>query len=423
MLAHETSVLLMSLIFIIGYFFITIEHFTKVNKATVALLMAIACWAVQFKDTAITGSENSAFLGEHLANISQVVFFILGALTVVETISVHQGFRVISDMIKVHSKRALLWTVGLITFFLSAVLDNLTTTIVMVTLLQKLLPKSQDRYIIGAGIVIAANAGGAWTPIGDVTTTMLWIGGQISSFAVMKSLFIPSVVSAVAALGCLSCMLKGNFEKSTDHLENKAMEPYGKLIFMLGLGVLVFVPVFKALTGLPPFMGILFGLGILWLITDLLHRHYDERKHLRVPDVLSRIDLSGVLFFFAILLCIDALDSSGALKQLALYLERTVGNLNVIALIIGVASAIVDNVPLVAATMSMYDLSVLPQDHFFWHLIAYTAGTGGSMLIIGSAAGIVFMGLEKVDFFWYLKRISLAATVGYFAGAAVLLYF
>lgn len=406
----------MSLLFFVGYFFITIEHYTKVNKSTCALLMAIACWIVQFASMDASHEESMQFLGEHVSSISQVIFFLLGALTVVETINQHKGFKIISDAISVNSKRALLWTIGLLTFFLSGVLDNLTTTIVMISLLQKLLPEGEDRLIIGGGVVIAANAGGAWTPIGDVTTTMLWIGGQLSTFQVMKELFFSSFASAAIALGCLSTMLKGSFEKPILLNEEKPLEPYGKLVFYLGIGSLVFVPFFKALTGLPPFMGMLFALGMLWLTTDLLHRHYVERYHLRIPHVLTKIDLSGTLFFLGILLCIDALETAGILTDLAHFLEHSLGNLSVIAVLIGLASAVVDNVPLVAATMSMYDLSQIPQDSSFWQLIAYCAGTGGSILIIGSAAGVVFMGLEKVDFLWYVKRISLSAAIGYFVG-------
>lgn len=416
MISHQTSTILMTLFFIVGYFFITIEHYTKVNKSTCALLMAVACWIVQFAALDFTHDESMQFLGEHLSSISQVIFFLLGALTVVETINQHKGFRIISDAISVNSKRALMWTMGLLTFFLSGVLDNLTTTIVMVSLLQKLLPEGEDRLIIGGAVVIAANAGGAWTPIGDVTTTMLWIGGQLSTFQVMKELFLPSFACAGAALLCLSTLLKGGFEKPALASNEKPLEPYGKLIFYLGIGSLIFVPFFKAATGLPPFMGMLLALGLLWLITDLLHRHYSERYHLRIPHVLTKIDLSGTLFFLGILLCIDALESAGILSDLAHFLESSIGNLSLIAVLIGLASAVVDNVPLVAAAMSMYDLAKIPQDSSFWQMIAYCAGTGGSILIIGSAAGVVFMGLEKVDFLWYVKRISLSAAVGYFIG-------
>lgn len=413
----------MTVVFIIGYFFITIEHITHINKTTVALLMAVICWIIQFANPHWTGKANMGFLGEHLTNISQVVFFLLGALTVVEIINMHKGFRIISDCINVRSKRLLLWVLGGITFFLSAVLDNLTTTIVVISLLKKLIDDRQDRLLIGGALVIAANAGGAWTPIGDVTTTMLWIGGQVSTIPIMWSLLLPSIACMVAAFAIVSFKVKGDFEESKHHVHDAHVEPLGEFIFFLGIGLLVFVPVFKMLTGLPPFMGILFALSILWLVTDIVHCKYPDREHLRVPFVLSRIDLSSTLFFLGILLCIDALDSAKILHQVALSLEKLLGNPVWIATLIGLASAIVDNVPLVAASMGMYSLSDFPPDSTFWQLVAYCAGTGGSILIIGSAAGVVFMGLEKADFFWYMKRISIPALVGYFAGIACYLLF
>ena len=405
----------MIIVFCIGYFLITIEHITAINKATIALMMAIICWVLQFARPHWKGEENLAFLGEHLANISQVVFFLLGALAIVELINLHKGFKVISENIGIRSKRKLLWTIGFITFFLSAVLDNLTTTIVMVSLLVKLVDKSNDRLLIGGGIVIAANAGGAWTPIGDVTTTMLWIGGEISTLHVLKALFIPSMVCMVVSFLILSLMLKGDFEVKELDEKDKQMEPMGTFIFFLGLACLIFVPIFKVLTGMPPFMGILFGLSVMWLATDIIHRS-ENRAHLTMTNVLARIDLASVLFFLGILLAIDALETAQLLKMLADWFNKAVGNTAIIATLIGLASAVVDNVPLVAATMGMYDLTTYPTDHSFWMLIAYCAGTGGSILIIGSAAGVVFMGLEKADFFWYLKRISIPAAGGYFAG-------
>lgn len=412
----------MSIVFIIGYVFITIEHITHVNKTTVALLMAVICWIIQFSDPHWTGKENIGFLGEHLTNISQVVFFLIGALTVVEIINMHKGFNIISDCITVNSKRTLLWILGGLAFFLSAILDNLTTTIVVISLLKKLVDDRDDRLLIGGALVVAANAGGAWTPIGDVTTTMLWIGGQISTMEIMRSLIIPSILCMVASFCIFSYMIKGKFPPDNFHLQEH-VEPLGKFIFFLGTGLLVFVPIFKMLTGLPPFMGILFALSILWLVTDIVHRKYPEREHLRVPYVLTKVDLSGTLFFLGILLCIDALDSAQILQQVAVWFDHHIAEPAWIAIIIGLASAIVDNVPLVAASMGMYSTKVFPPDSTFWKLIAYCAGTGGSILIIGSAAGVVFMGLEKVDFFWYLKKVSLAALVGYFAGIAWFMFF
>lgn len=407
---------LMIVVFVIGYAFITFEHWTRINKATVALLMAVVCWLLQFLDTNWTMDSSSGFLGHHLANISQVVFFLLGALTIVEIINVHKGFNIITRYIRFQSLNQLLWLICLLTFFLSAILDNLTTTIVMVSILAKLIKPSESRLLIGGGIVIAANAGGAWTPIGDVTTTMLWIGGQISTLNVMKELFVPSFVCMIVALLVLSFWLRGKPAHTNESSLEAEVEPHGTFIFYLGLGLLMSVPFIKITTGLPPFMAMLLALGILWLVTDILHRDDSEREHLKVQHVLTRIDLASALFFLGILLCIDALDSAQILRRLAVWMDSSIGNPFWIATYIGLASAVVDNVPLVAATQGMYSLAQFPTDHSFWQLIAYCAGTGGSILIVGSAAGVVFMSLEKVDFIWYLKRISLAAALGYFAG-------
>lgn len=419
--ALNSYTICMIIVFVVGYILITLEHIIKINKTTIALLMAIICWILQFANRYgnVTHQENLGYLSVHVANISQVIFFLLGALSVVELINAHQGFKIISDVIQVQSKKKMLWVLGVITFFLSAVLDNLTTTIVMVSLVQKLIENREDRLLIGGGIVIAANAGGAWTPIGDVTTTMLWIGGQVTSAAIIKGLFLPSFTCFITSFFVISWMLKGQFDYEKISKNNQEIEPLGQMIFFLGIAALVFVPVFKMLTGLPPFMGILFGLGVLWLVTDIVHSGDARREHLRVPHVFTKIDLSGVLFFFGILLCINALETAQLLEKLAHWLDRNIGSPSAIATMIGIASAVVDNVPLVAASMGMYSLKQFPPDSSFWQLIAYCAGTGGSMLIIGSAAGVVFMGLEKVDFFWYLKRISFAALVGYFVGIGV----
>ncbi|MEI8124786.1 MAG: sodium:proton antiporter NhaD [Parachlamydiaceae bacterium] len=411
----------MILVFIIGYVCITIEHLIHVNKATTALLMGIICWVIQFLYGSTECGGALPCLQEHIAEISQIVFFLIGALAIVELISAHNGFAIIANAIDFRSKRSLLWVVGLIAFFLSAILDNLTTTIVMVTLIGKLIDKGEDRLMLGGAVVIAANAGGAWTPIGDVTTTMLWVGGQISTLNVMRHLFFPSVMTLVASFAVLSLMLKGSFKPKEVHLEGNKVEPRGKLILFLGVACLVFVPIFKVLTGLPPFMGVLFGVGVLWLITDILHRNHGDRDHLRIPSVMTKVDFSSILFFLGILLAIDALDTAGVLKKLALSLDALFTHPAYLATLIGLASAVVDNVPLVAATMGMYTMTQYPVDDSFWQLIAYCAGTGGSILIIGSAAGVVFMGLEKVNFIWYCKKISLAALVGYFAGIALYL--
>lgn len=414
--------ILIVLFFSLGYFFITIEHFTNINKTSIAILMAIICWTIQFADPSFSGQEKIGFLGEHLIGVSQIIFFLLGALTIVETINAHQGFRIITDLITVRSKRILLWIIGFLTFFLSAILDNLTTTIVMVSLIQKLIDDPKDRLLIGGGIVIAANAGGAWTPIGDVTTTMLWIGGQISAFETMRQLLVPSLICMICSFLIINFMLHGDFERKKMHIKEQWIEPKGRLIFFLGIGLLIFVPIFKSITNLPPYMGILFAVSILWIVTDIIHQKFPDREHLKLPYVLTKIDISGILFFLGILLAVDSLESANVLKKLAVWLNQNIANTTLIATLIGIISAVIDNVPLVAATMGMYeDLSQYPTDSPFWQLIAYCAGTGGSLLIIGSAAGVVFMGLEEVDFFWYIKKISLAALVGYFAGIGIYL--
>lgn len=409
------------IVFIIGYAAITLEHFIKINKATSALLMSILTWAILFQTPFCEDKSNLTCFLEQFGDISQVIFFLLGALAIVEMINSHHGFSLISQWISVSSKRKLLWLVSFIAFFLSAVLDNLTTTIVMITLLRKLMAKSEERLIIGGAIVIAANAGGAWTPIGDVTTTMLWIGEQLTPYSIMKDLFIPSVICLVVSLLVLTPMVRGNQQPLA--IKSESIEPYGKTIFALGIGALIFVPIFKMLTGLPPFMGILLGVSILWIFTDYIHGSTDEKNHLKMPGVLTKIDFPSILFFLGILLCVDSLNMANILKNTAFWLDQHVGNVPLIATFIGLLSAIVDNVPLVAAAMRMYPLSQHPVDSPFWQLVAYCAGTGGSILVIGSAAGVVYMGIEKVDFFWYLKRISFAALAGYLAGIAVYLFF
>lgn len=409
-------------VFVIGYFLITIESYTRIDKATIALLMGTVCWVIQYMTVVPECGSSLTCLGEHINNISQIVFFLLGALAIVEIINVHNGFSIIVDNIHMRSKRQLLWVLGFISFFLSSVLDNLTTTIVMITLLRKLVDDSEERLMIGAAVVIAANAGGAWTPIGDVTTTMLWIGGQVSTLNIMRELFLPSFACLLVALGAMTFMLKGDFAPRRINGEMEKLEPFGNVVFFLAIGILISVPVFKILTGLPPFMGILFGLSILWLVTDLLHRGYHDRSHLRMFSVLSKIDLSSLLFFLGILLTIDALDSALVLERLAKWMDQTVSSTTLIGTAIGLASAVIDNVPLVAGAMGMYNLSQHPTDSYFWNLVAFCAGTGGSILIIGSAAGVVFMGMEKVNFMWYMKRISLPALLGYLAGILVYVF-
>ncbi len=404
-------------IFTLGYLMIIFEHQIGINKATSALLMAIGCWIFQFADKA-GGADNVVHLSEHLADVSQVVLFLLGAVTIVETISSHGGFSIIADFVRVSSKRACLCLVAILSFFLSSVLDNLTSTIVMVVLLRRIITHTQDRIIFGSAVVIAANAGGAWTPIGDVTTTMLWLGGQVTTVPLIKQLFLPSIACLVVSVGALCFSVRGKIQ--SDVVQRAAVEHKGELVLVCGVLSLVFVPIFKMLTGLPPFMGILFSLSFMWLLTDFLHRPV-ERNHLRVISMFQKVDLSSIFFFLGILLSVGALETAGVLKNLSIWIDGEVPSKTVVAFLIGAASAVVDNVPLVAATMGMYDMSTFGPDHPFWLLIAFCAGTGGSMLIIGSAAGVAFMSLEKVTFFSYFRRAALPAALGYIAGIGVYL--
>ncbi|XP_054785449.1 sodium/proton antiporter 2 isoform X1 [Prosopis cineraria] len=414
--------LAMALLFGIGYTGIIFEESLAFNKTGVGLLMAVSLWVIRSigaPSTDIAVSE----LTHASAEVSEIVFFLLGAMTIVEIVDAHQGFKLVTDIITTRKPRLLLWVIGFVTFFLSAVLDNLTSTIVMVSLLRKLVPPSEYRKILGGVVVIAANAGGAWTPIGDVTTTMLWIHGHVSTLPTMKGLFVPSAISLALPLALLSLTseVNGKGRDSPTVLASEQMGPRGQLVFSVGIGALVFVPVFKALTGLPPYMGMLLGLGVLWILTDAIHYGESERQKLKVPQALSRIDTQGALFFLGILLSVSSLEAAGILREIANYLDAHIPNVELIASAIGVISAIIDNVPLVAATMGMYDLSSFPQDSEFWQMVAFCAGTGGSMLVIGSAAGVAFMGMEKVDFFWYLRKISGFAFAGYAAGIAAYL--
>lgn len=407
------------LTFILGYFFITIEHITHINKATVALLMSVTLWAIVYAFGAAPSDKIHNEFIEHVSNSAQVVLFLLGALGIVEVISAHHGFDVITKVVRQQNPYSLLWTLGIITFFLSSVLDNLTTTIVMVTLAQKIIKNREQLLLMGSGIVIAANAGGAWSPIGDVTTTMLWIGGNITTLPTMRDLFLPSIICTIVAFACLHYLLpKERISKELQSKVHTGVYKYGPYIFTLGIGTLIFVPILRYFTGLPPFMGVMFGLGVMWLITDILHKNDERHVHLRMPAALSRTDLSTCLFFLGILLSIQALESEGILASLANVLNTYIGHPDFIAVAIGIISAIIDNVPLVAGSMGMYSISEFPPDSNFWQLIAYCAGTGGSILIIGSAAGVAFMGMEKATFGWYLKKVSIPAALGYFAGVA-----
>jgi NhaD family Na+/H+ antiporter len=413
---------LILIIFVLGYAAIILEHSIKVNKSAVALFIAVVCWAFYFLSSRQPLQEDLQKFSEHLANVAQIIFFLMGAMALVELIDSHRGFKIVTDLIQTRSRLKMLWIIAPVSFFLSSVLDNLTTTILMVSLLRKLIPEKGDRILLGCIVVIAANAGGAWTPIGDVTTTMLWINGQLSTLPVMKSLFLPSIFSLLIPLIFYSFFMKGSYDVSKTLQEAKP-EYGGYLVFTLGILGLIFVPIFKALTGLPPFMGIMIALAVLWLVTDLLHHRVEQRQHLTVSHILTRIDTSGILFFLGILLTVNALETAGILGDLATWLSNEVKSFTLIATLIGLFSAVIDNVPLVAATMGMYPLTQFPMNDTLWHMIAYAAGTGGSILIIGSSAGVAFMGLEKVDFVTYIKKASLPALIGFFAGLGVYLLF
>jgi Na+/H+ antiporter NhaD/arsenite permease-like protein len=441
---------LMALVFVLGYLCIALEHPLKIDKAASALLTAVIAWTllVLGADSLLPLAAehgNGAVAGElrhHLGEISEILFFLMGAMTIVELIDAHEGFKVITDRIRTSKRVHLLWLVGLITFFLSSVLDNLATTIVMISLLRKLIADKHERWFYAGIVVIAANSGGAWSPIGDVTTTMLWIGEQVTASGIIVGLFLPSLVCLLVPLIVMSFLLKGEVTpprlKESAESRRDPTTPFERnLVFCLGLGALIFVPVFKTLTGLPPYMGILFGLGLLWVTTEIIHRskNSEDKDPLSVVGVLRRIDITSVLFFLGILLAVSALSSAGHLTQVAALLKDGLGNVYSIAISIGMLSAVVDNVPMVAGAMKMYPL-VSPEalaaasaseqswlgnfvvDGNFWEMLAYCAGTGGSCLIIGSAAGVAAMGMEKINFIWYLKKITGLALLGYLAGAA-----
>lgn len=420
-LISAVMVWLIILIFVLGYAAITLEHTIHLNKAASALVAGVLCWTV----LVLTVPDRETVLHDleaHLGEVSGILFFLLGAMVIVELIDAHDGFDLITERIRTTDIRRLLWLVCGITFFLSAVLDNLATTIVMVSLLRKLIDDREQRLLFVGMVVIAANAGGAWSPLGDVTTTMLWIGGQITPGNIVKMLLLPSLVCLVVPLTILSLRLKGHIStpEVAHGTSSGATSLEKNIVFSVGVGALLFVPVFKTVTHLPPFMGMLLCLGILWIVTEMIHsgKNEAEKGLLSVNHALRKIDTPSILFFLGILIAISALQSVGVLGTLAGWLDRTVGNITAIGIIIGFLSAVLDNVPLVAATQGMYSLEQYPTDHYFWEFLAYCAGTGGSALIIGSAAGVAAMGMEKIDFFWYVKRITGWAVLGYLAGAA-----
>lgn len=428
------------LVFIIGYALIAFEHPLKLDKAATALLTGVICWLIllfgaeqmpSFSEMAGALPDHRTFINhslfEHLGKISEILFFLLGAMTIVELVDVHDGFRVITDRITTANRVKLLWVISWITFFLSAGLDNLTTSIIMCALLRRIIKKRDNVWLFGGFVIIAANSGGAWSPIGDVTTIMLWIGGQVTSLNIIQATFLASVASLLIPLLFASFYLKRDKAEleqlSEDEMKKERITtPFEqKLMFSLGGLALLSVPVFKAVTHMPPYMGILLSVGVLWYVTEMIHRGKpaEHRHDFSVATMLHRIDTPSILFFLGILLAVGSLDTSGHLNMMAEVLNENFGNIYLINTFIGLLSAIVDNVPLVAACMGMYDLTVFPPDHDFWELLAYCAGTGGSILIIGSAAGVASMGILKIDFLWYLKRISLYALVGYLAGIAV----
>ena len=453
--------ILMVVIFVLGYIAIAFEHPLKVDKAASALILGTLCWVAY-----MFGAENILSLGyshswkefqslypavhgveaihefivdfeiiRHLGDISEILFFLLAAMTIVEFVDQHQGFKVITDKINTTNKIKLLWLLSFLTFFMSALLDNLTTTIVMVALLRKLISDRKTRWFFASMVVLAANAGGAWSPIGDVTTIMLWIGGQITAARIIEGVFIPSLVCMVVPLAILSFTMKGDVVRPKLNLNEKEFTLASERLLMLVLGIsgLLFVPIFKTVTHLPPYMGMLLSLGVIWVASEVIHRNKPEevKSKLKITAVLRKVDTPTVLFFLGILSAVAALQSAGHLSLLSLFLDQKLGNVNMIALSIGGLSSIVDNVPLVAGAMGMYPISdpgttgylaSFTQDGVFWEFLAYTAGTGGSMLIIGSAAGVAAMGLEKIDFIWYLRNISWLALIGYLAGSAVYIF-
>lgn len=411
------------IIFVLGYIAIAFEHPLKLNKAASALITGVLCWTIYLIQSDSTDAAGAELL-HHMGEISSILFFLLGAMTVVELIDSHNGFDIIKEKITTTSKSRLLLTVTIITFFLSALLDNLTTAIVMTSLCARLLNEKEDRLWFAGMIVIAANAGGAWSPLGDVTTTMLWIGGQITPLNIMKELILPSIAVCILPALIIAFKFRGKKIAAVQIPVRTGKEKReGKIILFAGVGFLIFVPIFKTLTHLPPFMGMLLALGLMWVITTLIHKEKETvlAEKYSVTHALQKVDTPSILFFLGILLAVSALQSFGVLKEMANGLNGTLKNDYLIGSALGLLSAVVDNVPLVAASQGMYDLSTYPTDHHFWEFLALTTGTGGSAIIIGSAAGVAVMGIEKVEFMWYLKKISWLALIGFMAGIAVFL--
>ena len=423
--------ILIAVVFVLGYLAIALEHPLHINKAASALVTGVLIWVMLMlgREGLLTAGEHSDpegivhLLLEHLGDISSILFFLLGAMTVVELIDAHEGFRVITDKITGTNKVTLMWMLAIITFFLSAALDNMTTAIVMSALLRKIIKDKNDLWTFAGMVIIAANAGGAWSPIGDVTTIMLWIGGQVTAMNIIAKLILPSLVCLVLPLIWFTFTFKGTIQRpeaeADENKNHKAVTPgQQKLVFILGLCALLGVPLFKTYTHLPPYMGILLGLGILWIVTEIMHKNSIEtdKGHLMVTSVLRRVDVPSVLFFLGILTAVSGLQVAGHLTDMAHLLDEKLGNMYAINTVIGLLSSIVDNVPLVAASMGMYPMTQFHVDHPFWELLAYCAGTGGSILIIGSAAGVATMGILGIDFLWYFRKIAFPAALGYVGG-------
>jgi len=412
------------IIFILGYLGIAFEHSIRINKSATALVTGVLCWTVYM----LSAGDKDQVTGEllhHLGDISQILFFLLGAMIIVELIDAHDGFEFITRRVKTSNKQKILWIICILTFFLSALLDNLTTAIVMVSLVRKLVSDVKDRWILAGMIIIAANAGGAWSPIGDVTTTMLWIGKQVSFPNIVIKLILPSIVCILVPLLIMHTSFKGKINSPLKPLavdgETKSTYSERATVFFTGIGFLLLIPVFKTITHLPPFMGMLLALGLLWMITETIHSGKDEedRAVFSVSHALRKIDASSILFFLGILLAVAALESTHQLRLLAGWMDNNLKDQNTIVMSIGFLSSIIDNVPLVAAAQGMYSLQTFPTDHYFWEFLAYCAGTGGSILIIGSAAGVAVMGIEKINFIWYMRKIGWLAIIGYLAGAFI----
>lgn len=409
---------LIIIIFIVGYLAIAFEQPLKLNKAASALITGVLCWTVYILQSESSDTVSEELL-QHFGEIASILFFLLGAMTIVELIDSHNGFDVISQKIKTSGKSQLLLIITTFTFFLSALLDNLTTAIVMTSICSKILNAKEDRLWFAGMIVIAANAGGAWSPLGDVTTTILWIGGQITAINIIKQLLLPSLVACITPALVVAYRFKGKkvavISNSVCTAEEKRE---GNIILFAGVGFLIFVPAFKTLTHLPPFMGMLLALGLMWVITTIIHKSKDHKvaERFTVARALQKVDTPSILFFLGILLAVSAMQSFGLLKDLAIFLTNTFKNDYLIGIALGLLSAIIDNVPLVAASQGMYDLSTYPTDHPFWEFLALTTGTGGSTVIIGTAAGVAVMGIEQIDFMWYLKKIGWLALIGFAAG-------